>query len=260
VIIIKPYGVERSGIGFAAQVIASNFDSRRVFVLQEELTNPHGVPILKCDDVKKWMKTYYKLTPRLVKICKDVYNGNVKLIPLIVTKNPYSWAKSIYRWRRVRQLDYEHEYTLYNVSHNIYKAIIEYPEEFEIYKKGLWFRYEDIINNIEVWLNNIASMLGVNRKRKLIIPKMNLAYEFTAKDRNYYLNGAPFGLDEVIMNKITLLVNWELITTYYGYYPLDPRDHYKLSRQGLAKLTYEMKKSGVEEILKKYNPSKKGEI
>ena len=253
---IKPFGVERSGANFAGELIKQNFNNRRVIVLNEALGNTYGAPILHKDDIKKWLKSCFKPTPQIVRVCKGLYNGDIKLTPLIIIKNPYSWSRSIYRWRRTRYLDYEYEFDIYNVSYKIYHAIITYPEEFDLYTKGFVFKYEDIIKNYSGWINIIASLLGINHNRKLKVPEYNLAYKFTDKDKKYYLDGEPFGLSEIEINNITKLVNWELICNYYGYRPIDPRDYFDLSRQGLAKLTYDMRKSGVLKILNTYGKLK----
>jgi len=253
---IKLFGVERSGANFVAELVKQNFDKRRVIVLNNMLGKPYNAPILHTSDIKKWLKTCVKPTPQIVRICRDLCNKKITLIPIIITKNPYSWAKSIYRWRRTRYLNYEYEFDLYNVNHKIYHAIINHPEEFELYDKGFIFKYEDIIKNYKLWINTVSNLLGINHNKKLNIPEYNLAYKFTEKDRQYYLNGEPFGLSEVEINKITLLTNWSLITNCYNYKPIDPRDYYELSRQGLAKLTYEMRKSGVLKILNEYGKKK----
>ena len=256
---IKPFGVERSGANFAAELIKQNFDPRHVMILNDALGATHAAPILQKADIKSWLKSSHRPTPQIVRVCRELCDGRIKLIPLVIIKNPYSWSRSIYRWRRTRYLDYEYEFDLYNVSYKIYHALLTCPEEFEFYTRGFAFKYEDIIRNKKHWIKAISSLLGVDHNKEFRAPEYNLAYKFTEKDRKYYLEGEPFGLSEVEINRVTKLVDWELICGYYGYKALDPRDYFELSRQGLAKLTYDMRKSGVLEILNEYGRPKKQE-
>ena len=96
-IYIKMLGAERSGASFIGSTLHNNFLKKDIYLVTE-LGLPYDVPLLGMGDIKSYPKTRYEPpTQKLMRFIRKITRGGVKLTPIVVTKNPYTWYYSIHR-------------------------------------------------------------------------------------------------------------------------------------------------------------------
>jgi len=224
-IYIKMFGAERSGVSFIGRTIGDNFFKKDIYCVRE-FGLPYEIPLLGMGDVKQYPKRIGKPDRYLVRFIRKIIKEGIKLTPVVITKNPYTWYYSIHRYRRLRQIDWDREFEAYNLYYSIFKRILTNYRDYDIYTIGEFLQYEEFIENPEAALDKISHVLRVRRKKKLNISKeMDTGYRFLERDRRFYLSEGPWSLSPTYMKKITDRINWEVMS-FFGYSPVYPEDFY----------------------------------
>ncbi len=224
-IYIKMFGVERAGARFAATLFYRNFRKKDITIVTE-LGEPHDVPLLDHYGVKEWLRNSQHPTQKFARFMVKLQRTKLKMVPIIVTKNPYTWYKSIHRWRRLKTIDWNKEFNLYNTYHSIFKQIIINHKSYQLYHKGLFIKYEDLIENTPHELDKISSFLKVPRKEKFK-PVTETFDSRIFKNKDFYLSEGPWNLSPTYLKKITNHVDWETMS-FFGYNPVEPEDFYDI--------------------------------
>jgi len=245
---IKLFGVERAGVSFIKRLLEQN--DQNVVVLEKELGRICDRPP---KDVHSWSKNNPKLfTQDVNRLLLSLRRGE-KLHPIIVIKNPYSWYKSIARYRSKRFINMEKEIKIYNEVYGFWAEFLSNSEnETGIYGKGVVVRYESVLKDEEKFLKALFRFLNIPIQKELNITKeLEYNYKFTEKMRAFYLSGGPYKIDTDMIDRITRLINWEVINGFYDYVPINPLTAYPFSVRdqiSLGKLVH----PEVTAILEKY--------
>jgi hypothetical protein len=151
-------------------------------------------------------------------ILNNIKNGNM-IYPCIIIKNPYSWYQSIKKWSGAK-FKLEKTYKRYNELYTSYKHL--YEEGYKVnklYNKGIVVRYEDVLEDPQKVISEIADSFGLESKGGFTIPnKVPQSDKFGEDRKKFYLSGGIFDLSKELADKITELVDWELMK-FYGYKP-----------------------------------------
>jgi hypothetical protein len=207
----KVFGVPRTGTTFVETILALNFDFG---VYLNHYGNKHHEP-LTLQEMRGWIEERQWIKDKYLSVLDGVIH------PFVVIKNPYSWEQSIKRFSNNPNLNMEVEYGNYNYKYREWKKLLENPHK--PFGKGFIIRYEDVLVDAENIFTNIAEETGLKMKDRgliatgeFIVPtKVNSSDEFTDKRRRFYLS-KDFGLSDEMVEKITRLVDWELME-FYGY-------------------------------------------
>ena len=166
------------------------------------------------------------------------------------------------RWYGKKKLDMVGSYDEYN---RLYKGCMDFIENTnkygKLYAKCMFVKYEDILQDPEYMINGICRFYGISsdkiRNPLIIKDKIKNSAKFTKRAKEIYLSNGPYKIDTSVMNYITSLVDWSVVGSYYGYYPMDPRDFHELSRPTYAQLTNKMRKNEIIPILSKYGADRR---
>jgi len=260
-ICLKVYGIERAGAGYLMEMLKQNVTD--VTFLFSEFGKHNEMPKTRLES-KLWMRKHkYIIQTNNIRILNRILNAQEKIYPLVIIKDPYSWSKSIWRYRSIKKIDYEKEYTYYNEFYEKHKELLTKANSLydSLYAPGMFIRYEELIEKPFMVLARIRKFYKIERIGALKIPDViKGSYKFNDNLKKYYLSTGPFKLSEININKITELVNWDVITNFYGYHPMNPLDYYDYSRQERVRLSTEMRKTGITKILQKYESHKRSGI
>jgi hypothetical protein len=251
---IKMFGTERSGLGFLAELLRLN--ARDITIVTDGLGLRYKPP-LALGGMKQFLRdNKFHIVKDTARIVRLLENKKDDLIPIVVIKNPYTWYKSISRFRPGHSVNLDKEFQIYN---ELYKSCINKLHDNKLSGYGLpiFIKYETLLDNSNLMdiLKLISQLYDVKFKEDIEIPiEIEPTYPFTEFKRTFYLSGGPYKLDTGTMNRITLAVDWETIHSFFSYSPIDPRALYHLSRIDKKELTAYMEESGILKILKKYAP------
>jgi len=224
---IKVFSAERTGSVFTIELLNRNIIGASC--LADEFGWRHGVPQNK-EQIKIWSRDNPResATPELVRLKKDIMGGTAKILPVILIKNPYTWYKSIYRYRRGTNLDLNKEYKQYNQTYKIYMKLLGSPQMLYdgVYGNGVVVKYEDIIQDPKKSLDYIGRMLKIKIEDEIIVPKKVEGSEpLTKWMKEFYLSEGPWKLAPSLLKSIENRVNWKLMANY-GYKPVKPEKFY----------------------------------
>jgi len=256
----KVFGAERTGTLYLKALIDENIKDTYTFI--NEFGSRHKAP-LTSDQMRAWVvRNRRSAGARVVRLLPKMSRHQVKICPIVIIKDPYVWYKSINRWRRGRGLDINKEYKMYMNAYTSFMNLLVNTELYgNFYTNGIHIKYEDLLKDPEDMLIVICDFYGLPReslRKELIIPdKIKNSNKFTEKKKQMYLSNGPYKMAMELINQITLLIDWDTIGTYYGYYPMDPRDFAELSRGGKAQLTSDMWKNEIVPILSKYGADRR---
>lgn len=218
---IKVFGIEASGTKFLIDLLKANTYSSTIF--SHEIGSTHGIP-LNLKEIQRWFKTEKRPTQELIRFIKALSGKHNYIYPIIIIKNPYLWYKDMSNHRGKKNFDLNREFEIYNSTYNIYKDLIEYNTErySGLYAKGLYIKYEDLLEHPSSEINKISTYCDVRMKldKDFTVPK-----HINKRDRDFYLKGAPWKLDEIRLINIQRRVDWKLMQ-YYEYYPIDVVEAY----------------------------------
>lgn len=213
---IKVFGSEVSGTRFLISLLKLNVTGSRI--LDHEMGYSYGIP-LTVKEIQRWFKTEKRPDQELVRMIRDISKGKLHPCPIIIIKDPYLWYKNLYNYRGKKTFDFDREYEIYNSSYNIYKDLIENNLERYggLYRKGLYIKYEDLLKDSPAEISKIATHCGLrmNLNKDFIIP-----HHVNKREKEFYLAGRPWKLDEVKLVNIQTRVDWKLME-YYNYKPID---------------------------------------
>jgi len=228
---IKVFGIERSGTLYAIELINKNLVGTLAFT--EEFGDRHKMPLdLYIKTVKKWWLKNRKqdrklLTSGVVRLVPELASHRNKIYPIVIIKNPYTWYKSIHRYRAQQFIDLDKEYKHFNKLYGVYKELIERKVlTNSIYGRGMAIRYEDLIRDPKFKLKQIAHLINTQSYDDVDVPnKVNGSDAFSKKLKEYYLSKGPWMLSASWLKQIEQRVDWKLMQTY-GYRPVKPEDFY----------------------------------
>jgi hypothetical protein len=251
----KVFGAERTATLYLKALIDENIKNTHVFI--NSFGSRHDPPMTS-NQMKSWIVKNRRSTSRTaVRLLPKINRRQTKIYPIVIIKDPYIWYKSINRWRRGRGLDIQKEYKMYMDAYTSFMNLLVNTEMYGyFYGNGMYIRYEDLLRDPKKILTIVCNFYGIstiNIRKKLVIPKkIENSNEFTEGKKQMYLSMGPYKMPMELINQITLLIDWDIIGTYYGYYPMDPRDFTELSRGGRAYLSSNMWKNEIIPILSKY--------
>ena len=256
----KVFGAERTATLYLKALIDKNIKSTRVFI--NSFGSRHSAPMTS-DQMKLWIvRNRRKASLATSRLLPKMNRRQVKICPIVIIKDPYVWYKSINRWRIGRGLNVPKEYKMYMGAYTSFMNLLVNTEMYGgFYDSGMHIRYEDLLQDPEKVLTIVCDFYNIptkNLRKELIIPKkIENSNEFTEKKKQMYLSMGPYKMPMELINQITLLIDWDIIGTYYGYYPMDPRDFTELSRGGMAQLASNMWKNEIIPILSKYGADRR---
>jgi len=257
----KIFGVERVGTLYLKALFDENI--KGVYMMMRAFGSRHNPP-LTSDQLRQWVVKNRRYAGNdIVRLLTKMTRGKVKIHPIVVIKDPYIWYKSINRWRRGRGLDVIKEYKMYSKANAAFMDLLTNEEGVygNLYAPGMYVRYEDLLRDPKKVLTIICDFYGIPRKnlrKELIIPeKIKNSNKFTEKKRQMYLSMGPYKMPMELINQITLLLDWDVMGTYFGYYPMDPRDFTELSRGGKMQLASKMWKNEIIPVLSKYGADRR---
>jgi len=221
---IKIFGIQRTSTTYTVRLVKTNTNNCHVF--NNELGHKHSVA-KKEVGVKKWLDKRaddlgkdgpkYK---KVVAVKDDLFVNGKKVHPLIVIKNPYSWYKSISRWAPPtynKDFDIETWYNRYNHLYTKWKELLENPHS--PFGSGRVVNYEETLKDPNELILYTRDNYNTKLKDKLDIPnKVASSSTFDEKRRDFYLREDNFGLSDELTEKITSLVDWDLME-FYNYKP-----------------------------------------
>ena len=230
-IYIQIFGIQRSSTTYATNLIHMN-GKNVVVSTDNKHTEPKDADVIEQrlrkrlvnNEVYKTNKVHHE---RLSNLIKDLFELDRKMHPVVVIKNPYSWYQSISRWRLLHKDSFRMEvwYDRYNKFYRSWKKLLENPRK--PYGKGMVIRYEDLLRSPSDFIYTLRDRFGVSLKGKIKttdrMASVNSKFEsepkiFTEKRKQFYLQDGDFGLSNELINKITELIDWELMK-FYGYKP-----------------------------------------
>jgi len=212
---IKIYGDRRTGTNFLQQLCRQNFENITVF--DNQFGWKHGFPLDK-DKMSNWVVENPKRKSNYGKIFKKILEGDHKLYPCIIIKNPYSWYSSIKNYIG-NKFNMDRSYTRYNSIYRSYKKLYEGKHDNNIYGKSVIIKYEDLLSDTNRKITEIANFFKITIKKSIVIPRLvPMSGKFTNKKKEFYLSGGTFGLSDKLVQEINDLVDWELMK-FYGYKP-----------------------------------------
>jgi hypothetical protein len=218
---IKVFGVEASGTEFLIDLLRFNTDGATVF--DHELGDSNGIPPNK-QEIQQWFKTEKRPNQTLIRIIKSMGTDQVGVYPIILIKNPYLWYKNLNNHRGKKGIKLDRDFIIYNSTYSIYKDLLEHNKERynKVYEKGLYINYEKLLAQPKSEINRVAKCcdISINSDRGFKIPE-----HISAREKNFYLAGSPWKLDEFKLTDIQTRIDWNLMQ-YYGYYPIDVEEAY----------------------------------
>ena len=208
---IKVYGMPRTSTTFTTILIAR---SLKVGVLVSGLGVKHS-PAMELEQLEEWVGKHDINNTRVYEKSIQALKGII--YPVITIKNPYSWYQSINRFRKYNVM-LEREYSQYNKHYNAWKGLIENP--YKPFGKGVIIRYEDTLTDEKKELQRICEHTGIKMQNvEFNVPiKVPQSDEFTEERRQFYLSGSTFGLSDDIVERVTNIIDWEVMK-FYGYKP-----------------------------------------
>ena len=250
---IKIIGAERSGVGYIAELFRLNALDATIIV---DGLGYRYEPPLEIGGIRQFLKVNkFYMSKEINRLVKDLSKGKEKIFIVVVTKNPYSWYKSMRRHRTGNEFNLELEFKRYNEVYKSYQRHFEL-EENSVYNKIILVRYEDMLDEQSIvnCFNYFRKTHGILFKDKIIPEKVEGSDKFTPDRKDFYLSPGPYKIDPDTINRITLLVDWFTIGKLCLYNPMDPREMYPFGKRTLKQLSAEMQKSGVIKILKEFIP------
>ena len=250
---IKIIGAERSGVGYIAELFRLN--TLDATILVDELGHRYEPP-LEIGGIRQFLKVNkFYMNKDINRLVKNIAQGKEKISIVVVTKNPYSWYKSMRRYRPGNEFNLELEFKRYNEVYKSYQRHFEL-EENSVYNKIGLVRYEDMLDEQKIvdCFHYFRKTHGILFKDKIIPEKVEGSDKFTPDRKDFYLSPGPYKIDPYTINNITLLVDWFTIGKLCLYRPMDPREMYDFGSKNIKILTAEMQKSGVIKILKEFIP------
>lgn len=241
---VKIFGKQKCGTSYVINTIKANFVNTVGF--NNEFGHKHGPP-LSVEEIDNWVYLddwKYKIHGQN---WESIRASNY-IHPVIVIKNPYSWYWSAkkYYWKNKKKLDFEFVYNNFNDTYRMYKEFAEsnVPKSgfdrlkktwSDIYNRILFrkinistyfhpayvVRYEDLITPpVKEQFKKIADFFGLKMKDEFTNIKVaSKGWDlFTEERRQFYLQTGNFGLSNGLIEKITNIVDWDLMK-FYGYYP-----------------------------------------
>jgi len=201
----KIFGVHRTGTNYLQALLDANI----IFPPETEILQDKG-----------WK---HEAIPRMY----SKLNIETKNTAIVIIKNPYMWYPSAKYWIEAPHKDSLEpiwgdgsiEFIYKNYYNRVYaehKEFLEGNFENTVYTSGILVCYEDLIRDAKSEVCRVANLLGVavhpDFKDFSIVP---CSVEFSEERRQYYLNQIP-NLDNEVRDKITDVVDWELMK-FYGY-------------------------------------------
>ena len=241
---VKIFGKQKCGTSYAINIMTNNFVDTVGF--NNQFGHKHSAP-LSVEDINSWVHLDDHKYKKHGQHLEDIKRGNY-IHPVIIIKNPYSWYWSAkrYYWRDKKKLDFEAVYNSFNSTYSMYKEFVEsnIPKSGFARQKKIWFdiynrilfrkkitstyfhpayvvRYEDLITKpVKEQFKTIADFFGLKMKKEFTDIKVaSKGWDpFTEERRQFYLQRGNFRLKTGLMQKITDIVDWDLMS-FYGYYP-----------------------------------------
>lgn len=209
---IKQYGIQRSATNYIRRLLELNFVY--VDVLMHRLGSKHESPI----DFLGWINE-----SKQNEYLREPYkNGEIKFIT--VTKNPYAWLLSSYRYRNKKQghIDPEKKefinasFRHYNQEH---RAWIKLTENYK--DRAIIVKYEDLLQNLSAEMEKIQKVLDLEPlndryidEPKVIKPSEENVTRLTKRDFNeeYYLKQEYLNeLSDYQIRNINSAADWNVM-------------------------------------------------
>ena len=126
----KVFGAERTGTMYLKAILDENIENINVFV--NAFGSRHEPP-LDANGAAAWTARNKRIADKgATRLLLKVSQGWIKLNPIVIIKDPYTWYKSIKRWRIGKGIDMEGEYAMYN---HVYKGCAHFIENIDKYGK-----------------------------------------------------------------------------------------------------------------------------
>ncbi len=221
------FGIQRTSTTYTTKIVTVNTEN--TYVLTNKKHMPVDIEVYSKTTLEKRLETARKnkhenLCEHILELINDVCKSKVKIYPLVVIKNPYSWYQSISWWTKNnnKNFDIKDWYGRFNRLYSEWKELLENPHS--VFGKGMVVGYENLLRSPSDFLFTLRNDYGIKLKNGIIIPKHMASQKkdcdrdkfFSEKRKQFYLQKGDFGLSKKLIKQITELVNWDLMK-FYGY-------------------------------------------